>query len=90
MAWFSVTTTIRSGNGSNVVFAFRTSDIETLDEFADELATNGVVVGERFRVINPRSGRQGILDDRREIMLTRDGVASAVIFQNAHEFELHE
>lgn len=90
MAWFSVTTTIRGVNGLNVVFAFRAHDIETLDDFADELATNGVVVGDRFRVINPRNGRPGILDDRREIMLTRDGVASAVRFLNADDFELHE
>lgn len=90
MGWFSVTTNIKAGNGSNVVFAFRTRDIETLDELADELAENGVVVGERFRVANPRRGLPGVLDDRREIMLTREGIASAVVFYNAHEYELHE
>lgn len=90
MAWFSITTTIRAGNGSNVTFAFRANDIDTLDDLADELATNGVVVGDRFRVANPRRGFPGILDERRNTMLTREGIASAVIFYNADEYEVHE
>lgn len=90
MAWFSITTTIRAGNGQNVVFAFRTNEANSLTELADELAENGVIVGDRFRVSNPRRGLPGVLDERREIMLTREGIASAVVFQNVEEFELYE
>lgn len=90
MGWFSVTTTIRSGNGANVSFAFRAKDIETLEDLADELAANACVVGERFRVINGRAGNPGILDDRKSILLARDGIASVVAFPTAAEFELRE
>lgn len=90
MGWFSVTTTIRSGQGTNVPFAFRVEGIETLDDFADELAANGCVVGDRFRVNNPRGGRDGTLTDRKETMLTREGIASVTLFDSVEEFTLLE
>jgi len=91
VAWFSVTTTIRAGNGQNVVFAFRAPDgVNTIDDFADELSEHGVITGERFRVTNARAGRKGVLDERRDIMLTREGIAAVQPFSNPEDFEIYE
>lgn len=90
MGWFSVTSTIRSGQGTNVPFAFHVEGIETLDDLADELAEHGVVVGDRYRVHNARGGRGGALTDRKRTMLTREGIASVTEFSNVDEFELRE
>jgi hypothetical protein len=90
MGWFSVTTTIRSAQGVNVPFAFYVEDVETVDDLADVLAEDGVVVGDRYRVTNPRDGRKGLLSDRRRIMLTREGIASATEFGDLSDFRLRD
>lgn len=90
MGWFSVTSTIRSGQGTNVPFAFRVEGIQSLDDLADELAENGCVVGDRFRVHNARGDRGGALTDRKETMLTREGIASVTLFEGVEDFELLE
>lgn len=77
---------MRATNGTNVVFAFRSEGIETLDDFADELVENGVVVGERFRVRAARHDRVGVLDGRQQIMLTREGIVSAIPFESAENY----
>lgn len=90
MGWFSITSTIRSGQGTNVPFAFHAEGIEDLDALADELAENGVVVGYRYRVYNARGGKGGRLADRKLTMLTREGIASATVFTNVDDFELQD
>lgn len=89
MAWFSVTTTIRSDTGANVMFAFRTDEAATVEDFADTLANNGVIAGDRFRV-NSRRGEFKRLDERREAVLTREGVAYVTAFDGVERFEVLE
>lgn len=93
MAWFSVTSTMRAPNGTNITFAFRpaaSENIECLDDLADALCENGVVVGDRFRTSSARGGEKPYLYDGREIMLTREGVAMATDFHSAENLEIIE
>lgn len=90
MAWFSITSTIRSGNGTNVPFAFYVEEAETLDDFADILVEDGVVVGDRYRVRRGQGDEAPALTERRRILLTRDGIAQVSEFHNAERFDLLE
>lgn len=89
MGWFSVTSTIRSANGANVVFAFLTQDADDIEGFADELAENGLIAGVRYRVRNHREGG-GVLEEPRRFLLTREGVASVAEFDGIDRFEVVE
>ena len=91
MGWFSITTTIRASNGANVQFAFRADGIDSLEDLADALEEEGVVVGDRFRVQNQRGEDEtGTISDGKRTLLTREGVASVTPFLGVEQFELIE
>lgn len=93
MAFFSVTTTIKADNGTNVVFVFLPSpseNIETIGDFADALEESGLVTGDRFRVTNGRRGEERVLLGRRETLLTREGVAMVTPYSEAENLRIIE
>lgn len=90
MAFFSVTSTIRSGNGTNVPFAFRVNAADTLEDFQKILTRDGCILGDRFRVQNGRGDLQSVLTDRKETLLTAEGIASVTEFPSANEFKIYE
>lgn len=87
MGWFTITSTMRSPAGTNVVFALSVDGIMEVDELADELAEHGVITGTRYRVRNHREGG-GSLEDPRSIMLTREGIAAAIPFAVDERFTI--
>lgn len=89
MSFFSVTTTVPTEKGTNVTYAFDAGEeIKTLDDLADELSVNGVITGNRYRVIHARDGNRARLCEKREVMLTQSGVASAVPFGSLEDYDV--
>lgn len=90
VGWFSVTSTIRSGNGTNVPFAFRVAEADSLEAFSDILTRDGCITGDRFRVQNGRSEHQARLIDKRRTLLTAEGIASVTEFSGIEDFAIYE
>lgn len=87
MAFFSVTTTVRSGRDQNVMFALL-ADAENLDELHEALARDGCVRGTRYRVINDRYNDIRRLADPRETLIGVAGIATVSEFPNPDQYEI--
>ncbi|MEZ2407324.1 hypothetical protein AB6806_10950 [Bosea sp. RCC_152_1] len=78
MAFFSITSTMRTETGTNVVFVFRPDDPAIVSEadFGEALAEQGCISGTRWRF---REGHGRLLDPRR-IVIGLAGLVQAARF----------
>lgn len=88
MGWFSITSTMRTTSGASIPFALRVADAETLDDLLERLARDGGVIGDRYRVQNASGGRPAVLHERRRVLLTREGIAIASVFDAVDRFKV--
>lgn len=82
MGFFTVTTVLTTNNGDPVFFVFEAAKASDLEEFQDRLATDGTVLGTRYR-IHPKDRR---LIGAKKILLSHAGLVHVVEFPEAATF----
>lgn len=87
MAFFLVTSTIRSGKDQNVSFAFD-APVRNLDELHDAFVRDGLVKGVRYRIIADKYDESYRLIDPRETLLGQNGFVTISPFLNIEKFDI--